>query len=173
MAAFRRLAPAGLVALSGCGLFGGGKPPPACPAAVVLQPLANTALFAPGAEPRPENVAFYGILSEVDSKCEYTREGVRVRLDVIVVGQRGPMAHGDRLDLNYFIAVVAPGERILSKKPFSVQVVFPGNAKRAGVTDHVEEVIPASAGQASQLTIDVGFQQSPEAVEFYRHFRGR
>jgi hypothetical protein len=157
------------LALAGCGLFhgglfGGGKPPEACPAAIVLRPLADTAVFPPGVAPRPENVAFYGILSEVDSKCTYTRQGVDVRLDVIIVGQRGPMGHGDSLDLNYFVAVVAPNERILSKRPFTVHIVFP---------DHIEEMIPASAGKGSDLSIDVGFQQSPEALQFYQNFRGR
>ena len=176
-ARLRLLALAGLVALAGCGWVGGmfaGKPKEACPSAVILHPLAQTVLLAPGAgEPRPENVAFYGLLSDVTSECDYTSEGVRVRLDVVIVGQRGPMARGDAIDLNYFVAIVGPGERILGKRPFTVHIAFPGDARRAGVTDHIEELIPASFGRGPELTLDLGFQQPPEAIEFYKHFRGR
>ena len=178
MRRFWRLRAAALAALlpfAGCGWFGGGKASqPVCPSAVVLQPLANTAVFAPGTtEPRPEHVAFYGLISEVDARCEVTREGVRVQLDVVVIGQRGPALHADAVDLGYFVAVVAPGARIISKRPFGVHVAFRKDAIRGGVTDHIEELIPASAGRGGDLAIDVGFQQTPQAIDFYKHFRGR
>jgi hypothetical protein len=164
-----------LSGLAGCSLNPfKSAPKEACPSAIVLQPLANTAVFASAAsEPRPENVAFFGLVSEIDSRCDYTREGVHVRLDVILIGQRGPASQGNDVQLNYFIAVVAPGDRIVSKKPFAVHVTFPGGAIRAGVTDHIEETIPASAGRGGDLTIAAGFQQTPQDIEFYKHFRGR
>jgi hypothetical protein len=174
----RRLAPALVLVLSGCGMFGGmfggGAPKQPCPSALVLRPLANTAMFAPGIDnPRPENVAFYGLLSDVDSKCKFTSEGVRMTLDVVVIGERGPAAQGgDAVDFDYFVAVVGPGDAILSKKPFPVHIVFAPDQRRAGVTDHIEELIPASAGNA-ELTLDLGFQQSPAAISFYKRFRGR
>jgi hypothetical protein len=173
---FRIAALAALLALGGCSLnpFKSSAPKEACPSAIVLQPLANTAIFAPGtAEPRPERVAFYGLLSEVDARCDYTPGGVHVRLDVVLIGQRGPASQGNDIQLNYFVAVVAPGERIVSKKPFAVHVAFNGNAIRAGVTDHIEETIPANAGRGSDLEVAVGFQETPQDIDFYKHFRGR
>jgi hypothetical protein len=166
---------AALLALSGCGWFrhAPATPAAACPSAVILRPLANTAIFGPGAERRPENVAFYGLLSEVDSKCTYTANSVLMKLDVIIVGQRGPVAKGDAIDLNYFVAVTAPQQQILGKTPFSVRVVFPADKIRAGVTDHIDLEIPLDGRKASDLTLDLGFQQSPEIVEFYQRFRGR
>ena len=53
--------------LSGCGWLGSStasKPSDACPSTVILRPLANTAVFGPAPERRPDNVAFYGLLSE-------------------------------------------------------------------------------------------------------------
>ena len=169
-------------ALVGCGalgaaksrVFGASKPAEAaCPAAVILRPLANTAVFAPGTAPRPENVAFYGLLEEVDSHCESLQGAVRMRLAVDVIAQRGPTARGDTADFTYFVALTAPGEKILQKQPLAVQVTIPPNKLRAGVTDRFEEVLPLSGYTAGALTLDVGFQQSPEVVEFYKHFRGR
>lgn len=169
-------------ALAGCGavgaaksrLFGKSKPAAAsCPAAVILRPLANTAILAPGAAPRPENVAFYGILDEVDSRCEPQEGAVRVRLKVYVIAQRGPAARGGAADFTYFVATTAPGEKILQKQPLTVRVAIPPDKLRAGVTDRFEEVLPLAGYAPSALTIDLGFQQSPEAIEFYKHFRGR
>jgi hypothetical protein len=171
-----------LFALAGCGLFGSAKsalfgPSKAadrtCPAAIILQPLANTAVFAPGAAPRPENVAFYGILDEVDSDCEAVPGAVRMRLTVDVIAQRGPAAKGDTADFTYFVAATAPGERILQKQPFTVRVTIPSDKLRAGVADRFDEVIPLSGYNANNLTLDLGFQQGPDVVDFYRHFRGR
>lgn len=142
--------------------------------AVILRPLANTAVFGPGTEARPDNVAFYGLLSEVDRNCDYTGDAVRLTLDVIVIGQRGPAARGaNAVDLTYFVAVTGPGQQIISKRPFSVHIVFQPDQVRAGVTDHIVETIPLAGRKGSDINVLVGFQQSPQIVDFYKHFRGR
>jgi hypothetical protein len=173
----------GVAALAGCSTVASlnpfsagssGPPAAACPSAIILRPLAQTAIFAPGAARQPMGVAFYGILSDVDAKCERAGGAVHASLDVVIVGERGPAAgKADSLDLQYFVAVTGPDQAILSKRSFPVHIAIPADAKRAGVSDHVEETIPP-AGQASgDLSIVLGFQQSPELVDFYRHFRGR
>jgi hypothetical protein len=165
-----------LVALGGCSWLSSSSSKStteACPSAVILRPLAQTAVFGQAPERRPDNVAFYGILSEADLKCEYTPGALHMNLDVIVVGERGPAAAGDVVDLNYFVAVTGPDQTILSKKPFAVRVVFDTPQKRAGVTDHIEETIPLGGRKGTDLTVDLGFQQNPEVVDFYKHFRGR
>jgi hypothetical protein len=139
----------------------------------VLRPLSNTAVFGPAPERRPDNVAFYGILSEADLKCQYTADTLRISLDVIVVGERGPASGGDAVDLQYFVAVTGPDQSILSKKPFAVRIAFAGGQKRAGITDHIEDTIALGGQKGSDLNVLLGFQQSPEVVDFYKHFRGR
>ncbi len=165
----------GLLVFSGCSWlpFTASKPQQACPAAVILRPLANTAVFAPAAEPKPDNVAFYGVLSEVDRSCDYSADAVRVSLDVIIVGQRGPGAKSAAVDLNYFVAVTGPNQQILSKRPFSVRIGFAPDQIRAGVTDHIVETIPLGGRKGSDISLLVGFQQTPQVVEFYKHYRGR
>jgi hypothetical protein len=139
----------------------------------VLRPLSNTAVFGSAPERRPDNVAFYGLLSEADLKCDYTGGAVRIALDAIVIGERGPAAKGDSVDLQYFVAVTGPDQSILSKKPFVVRIAFEGTQKRSGVTDHIEETIPLDGRTGADLNVLLGFQQSPEVVDFYKHFRGR
>ncbi len=140
---------------------------------MILRPLANTAVFGSTAEPRPDNVAFYGLLSEVDRTCDFTGDSVRMTLDVIVVGQRGPAGQANAVDLTYFVAVTAPGQQVLSKKPFSVHIAFEPDQVRAGVTDRIVETIPLGGHKGSDLNLLVGFQQTPQVIDFYKHFRGR
>ena len=165
-----------LTALGGCSLLSsaGSKPTDPCPNTVILRPLAQTAVFGPAPERRPDNVAFYGILSEAELKCQYTADALHMNLDVVVAAERGPAAgNGDAVDLNYFVAVTGPDQAIISKKPFAVRIAFDTPQKRAGVTDHIEETVPLGGRKATDLSVDVGFQQNPEVVDFYKHFRGR
>jgi hypothetical protein len=165
----------GLLALSGCGWMSSSssKSAEACPSAVILRPLANTAVFGPAPERRPDNVAFYGLLSEADLKCEYSGDTMRMTLDVVVVGERGPAAKADSVDFEYFVAVTGPDQSILGKKSLPVRIVFDTSGKRAGVTDHIEQTITLGGRKGTDLTVDLGFQQGPEVVDFYKHFRGR
>ncbi len=165
----------GLLALSGCSWFSSSSSTPReqCPSAIILRPLANTAVLAAGVEARPDNVAFYGLLSEVDRTCDYTGDTVRMSLDVIIVGQRGPGAKGDVVDLTYFVAVTGPNQQILSKKPFTVRIAFDPDQVRSGVTDHIEETIPLAGHKGGDISVLLGFQQTPQVVDFYKHFRGR
>ena len=131
-------------------------------------------MFAPGAAKQPLGVAFYGILSDVGAKCDIGPDAVRARLDVVVIGERGPAAgKADSLDLQYFVAVTGPDNAVLSKRSFPVHITLPGDARRAGVSDHIEETIALAGRSTNDLSIVLGFQQNPEIVEFYRHFRGR
>ena len=165
----------GVLALTGCNWFSSSqsKQAEACPSAVVLRPLSNTAVFGAAAERRPDNVAFYGLLSEADLKCDYSGGAMKLALDAIIIGERGPATKGDVVDLPYFVAVTGPDQSIISKRPFAVRVVFEGTQKRAGVTDHIEETIPLDGRKGSDLNVVLGFQQSAEVVDFYKHFRGR
>lgn len=171
----------GLAALSGCSWVpwfsssaGSGAPAAACPNAAILRPLAQTAAFAPGAPRQPMGVAFYGILSDVEAKCELAGGAVRASINVVVVGERGPAAgKADSLDVQYFVAVTGPDQAILSKRSFPVRIAIPPDARRAGVTDHIEETIPLAGRPPGELSIVLGFQQTPDIVDFYRNFRGR
>jgi hypothetical protein len=175
----------GLVVLSGCswaaGWFGSSEPPArpivepnACPTAAILRPLAQTAIFAPGQPPQAAGLAFSGLLSEVDSSCDRAGDAVRLKLDTVVVGERGPAAGpAGAVDLWYFVAVTGPDQTILSKRLFPVHIEIPPNAKRAGVSDHVEETIPLGGRRPGDLAVVLGFQQSGEAAEYYRHYPRR
>ena len=138
---------------------------------MVLRPLAQTAVFGPHGR-RQVDVAFYGRLSEVEAKCQIFGDTLRTSLDIVLAAERGASAKGDGVDLEYFVAVTGSDQSILSKKNFPIRINVPADARRAAVTDHIEEAIALGGRRPADVTINVGFQQSPEVVEFYRNFRG-
>jgi hypothetical protein len=168
-------------ALSGCGWFSSSSSTgsaassaEACPTVAVLRPLSQTAVFAPGAARQPTGVAFYGILSEVESKCIRSGDSVQVALDTVIIGERGPASGAATgVDLQYFVAATGADDTILSKRTLPVQLAIPAGARRAGITDHVEEWISLGGRSPADVKVVLGFQQSPEIVEFYKNFRGR
>jgi hypothetical protein len=172
----------GLVApLGGCGSFhmpffgskAAHEPVQACPVAAVLRPLASTAVFGVSADRRPINVAYYGILSDVSATCTMTGTTLHAALDIVVAAERAPASSGNGVDLNYFVAVAGANNQILSKNPMAIRVPVQAGVKRGGVTDHVEIAFDTGGRPTADLNIVVGFQQSPEAIEFYKNFRGR
>jgi len=174
------LALSGLAALSGCGWFSSSPAEPAaasaetCPTAAILKPLSQTAVFAPGAPRQPTGVAFYGILSEVESKCTRSGDAVLVALDTVIIGERGPAAGAATgVDLQYFIAATGPDQTILSKRTLPVQIAIPAGTRRAGITDHIEEWVSLGGRSPADVNVVLGFQQTPEVVQFYKNFRGR
>ena len=88
-------------------------------------------MFGSALERNPENVAFYGLLSEVDRRCDYSADAMHLSLDVIVVGQRGPAGKTNTVDLTYFVAVTGPINRssVKSRLP-SVSASTPTNPRR-------------------------------------------
>ncbi|HZK89227.1 MAG TPA: hypothetical protein VFC56_03675 [Stellaceae bacterium] len=173
----------GLAGLAGCSsisipFFGGRKSEatatPACPVAVILHPLANTAVFnKTGGDLKPLNVTWYGVFSDISASCTVSGDTLHASLDNIIVAERGPAVRGNDVDLNYFVALTAGDQTILGKKSFSVRVTVPAASKRGGVNDHVEVAFATGGHAMSDLNITVGFQQSPQAIEFYKNFRGR
>ena len=140
----------------------------------ILRPLAQTALFAPGAVRQPTGIAFYGLLSDVESTCTRNGDAVLVTLDTVIIGERGPASGAATgVDLQYFIAATGPDETILSKRTLPVQIAIPAGTRRAGITDHVEEWVSLGGRSPADVKVVLGFQQSPEVVQFYRNFRGR
>jgi len=174
------LAAFGLGVLASCSWvpFVGTKPnqaaAPACPIAVILKPLSNTAVFStPGGDLRPLNVSWYGIYSDISITCNVTGDTLHASLDNVIVAERGPAAHNNDVDLSYFVSLTGPDQTILGKKTFAVHVSVPDKAKRGGVSDHVEVAFATGGRPITDLNITAGLQESPQAIEFYKNYRGR
>jgi hypothetical protein len=171
-------AAAGVVLLSACGWGPFGKKSdtasaPACPVAAILRPLANTVVFGPGVQQKPLYVSWTGIFSDIAANCTVTDGTLHASLDNVIVAERGPTGKGNDVDFNYFVALTGSDQTILAKKLFSVHITVPSDAKRSGVSDHVEVAFATGGRPLSDLNIMVGFQESPDALTFYKNYRSR
>jgi hypothetical protein len=146
---------------------------PACPVAAILRPLANTVVFAPGAEQKPLYISWNGVFSDISANCKIEGDTLHASLDNVIVAERGPSGHGNDVDFDYFVALTASDQTILGKKVFSVHVTAPPDSKRSGVNDHVEVAFSTAGRPLSDLNIMVGFQLTPAAAQFYKNYRGR
>jgi hypothetical protein len=148
---------------------------PACPTAVILHPLANTAVFNPTAtgDLKPLDVAWYGIYSDLSVSCTVTGGTLHAVIDSVIVAERGPAAKGNDVDFNYFVSLTGPDQTVLGKKSLAVHVTLPDKAKRSGVSDHVELAFAMGGRSVADLNITAGFQQSQQVIQFYKNFRGR
>ncbi len=170
---------AGLLASCSWMPFGGKKADqaaaPACPITVILRPLANTVVFRPGtgADPRPNEAMFYGIYSDISATCQIAGDALRVSIDSVIAAERGLAAQGNDVDFTYFISLTAGDQTVLGKKSLGVHVTLPDKAKRGGVNDHVEATFSTGGRPIADLSITAGFQESPQAIQFYKNFRGR
>ena len=148
---------------------------PSCPAAVILHPLANTAVFNPTAtgDLKPLDVTWYGVYSDMSVSCTITGDTLHAVIDNVIVAERGPAAKGNDVDFNYFVSLTGPNQVILGKKSLAVHVTVPDKAKRSGVNDHVELAFAMGGHPVADLNITAGFLQTPQAIQYYKNFRGR
>ena len=146
---------------------------PACPVAAILRPLANTVVFAPGADRKPLYTSWNGIFSDITATCRLEGDTLHASLDNVIVGERGPAGRTNDVDFDYFVALTASDQTVLGKKLFSVHVSAAPDAKRAGVTDHIDVAFSTGGRPLTDLSLMVGFQLSPDAVQFYKNYRGR
>jgi hypothetical protein len=148
---------------------------PTCPVGVILHPLANTAVFnltATG-DLKPLDVTWYGVYSDMSVSCTITGDTLHAVIDNVIVAERGPAAKGNDVDFNYFVSLTGPNQVILGKKSLAVHVTVPDKAKRSGVNDQVELAFAMGGHPVADLNITAGFLQTPQAIQYYKNFRGR
>ncbi|HEX5079406.1 MAG TPA: hypothetical protein VFV80_09670 [Geminicoccaceae bacterium] len=132
---------------------------PPCPTVLVLKGAERTADYSSGSTPRPEDLRYLAVLTDLVSACRYDEAGVDVGLRFSLIAERGPAHGGGPLQLTYFVASLGPEQEILSKPLFDADIAFPEGAQRAGssqeMTVHMPGVEPAVGAQYSVI---LGFQ---------------
>jgi hypothetical protein len=144
-------------------------PPPACPAALFLDGAEQTAVYTPGAgaEPRPDQLRYLAVLTDLSSACRYDDDssapGVDVDLSFKVIAERGP-ALMDREEVTYFVATVAPDRRILARDTLGGDLPFE-DKQQVGLSENLTLRLPSiTPAQAPYYTLLIGFQLDDEEL---------
>jgi hypothetical protein len=148
---------AGLL-LAGCT---GSQPaaPPPCPTVLVLKGAERTAGYRPGANPRPADLEYLAVLTDLVSVCRYDDAGVDVGLRFNLIAEQGPAFATGPLRLSYFVATLAPDQTVLSKNVFVSHVAFPAETGIAGNAEQMTVRMPGVEPDAGAgYRVYLGFQ---------------
>lgn len=152
----------GVLALGACGSTDPPAPPPPCPTALLLEGAERTSVYRAGAEPRPDQLRYLAVLTDLSSVCRYYDEadgqGVDVDLSFNVIAERGPAIAGGE-ELEYFIATVGPDGRILAKDVLRGDLTFTEGEQRAGWNEDLTLRLPTvTPPEAANYALYIGFQ---------------
>ncbi|MBI1208489.1 MAG: hypothetical protein GC191_14550 [Azospirillum sp.] len=140
-----------------------------CPKVSILRDAAQITLFRAGPGRDLTDVAARGALVDFHGKCEIEDDGAAINFDLALVAEKGPALSGNRVNFEYFVAIVGPARQQLKKETFSTTVEFASNESRSGSKEELYQKIPLVGGQsAAAYQILVGFQLSPEQLAFNR-----
>lgn len=143
--------------------------PTGCPRVSILEDAAQLVAFRPGAGRDLTDVTLRGVVAGFDGGCEYFDDHVQVAMRLSILAERGPAAGSNEADLEYFIAIADPEERILNKEVFTTNVTFPTGGSQAGTVETLDYRIPLDQLAAGRFyRILVGFQLTPEQLEYNR-----
>jgi hypothetical protein len=154
-----------VVLLAGCGTPGAGKL--VCPSAAPVRDLEAIAQLRPGGHQAKDVLAGARLLTP-SLTCDFDKNMIVATVEVPIKGFRSDA--GVKPDqFSYFVAVATADRRILSKQVLNVPVAFGSGETSQSVTDSVTVRIPAARkGEGGDYAILLGFQLTPEQLEFNR-----
>lgn len=168
-----RLAMVALVALlSGCSLFEK-KDTRACPRVEIVSDLSRLVKFREGPGRDLNDVLYNARFDDVKTGCSYDKTGVTVEMTVSLIGQRGraglTLPAGD---VTYFVAITDRNQNIVAKRTFTSRFDFSGKPT-AAIDDELVQRIPlAPTTPATDHNLILGFQLTPEEIDFNAKNRG-
>jgi hypothetical protein len=163
---FRMLAAALLALLPACSMFDK-KDERACPRIEVVGDLSRVVKFQDGPGRDLSDIVYVARIDDAKSGCRYDKTGVTIELTVSLLGERGRAGAGAaKTDATYFVAVTDRAQNIIDKPIFTSQFDF-SDKNVAAIYDDFQLRIPlAETASASDHTIIVGFQLTPEEIDF-------
>ncbi|MGE0120767.1 MAG: hypothetical protein AB7S71_18910 [Dongiaceae bacterium] len=142
--------------------------PPPCPRAVVGEGAGHLTRFD-GTGKDATDVVFDAEIFDLAGSCVYDDEEIEVDMQVQIVAGRGPAATDDYARFDYFVAVTSADGTILAREAFDAAIELSGNQTRNEIIDEIEQTIPIpEGGSGGGLVIIVGFEMTPEELEFNR-----
>jgi hypothetical protein len=173
----RRAAALGLagvaaLAAAGCSKQGPAKP---CPRVAVLTDASHLVRFKPGTGRDLTDIVYEADISVRRGSCEYVKKDTELDVDMQVEVQavRAPGA-SEKGEFGYFVRTTDRGGRVTGGENFVMTVPFSEDLRRAGGIEEVSLSFPLKTNQlGNEFEIVVGFQLSPDELEYNRRLRGK
>ena len=152
---------------------------PPCPNIVIVKDTAELTTFRPGPGRDLTDVVLDARIQRFDGTCETElaadRSGeVEVDLQIFFEATRGPANRTRDGQFDFYVAIADQGGAILAKKVFRSEFEFEGNRNRIAGVEELTQQIPLRSGELGDaFDIFVGFQLSPEQLQYNRTKLGR
>ena len=160
--------------LGACGIIGKGVEQYACPKVLILGDAGTLVRFKPGPGRDITDILLEARIANFIGGCEYTKEGVEVRLRVLIAVERGAASRDSAISFEYFAAIPEFLPRPEGKRILPVRGEFPENLPRLVYQDEIDMFIPlADNATGPEKEIVLGFQLSPAELEYNRSTRRR
>ncbi len=142
-----------------------------CPNVTVLPGADTITIFRAGPGRDLVDVTFEGTIEPLKGECVYQDDDsiILAELFLQVNAVKGPAADSDRPVFPFFIAIADQDRKILSKKVFETPIEIPDGKRRGAALEEMVQKIPVLSGRDGRdYTIVMGFQLTPEQLEYNR-----
>jgi hypothetical protein len=147
------------------------EPPRACPRLGIVADAADLVRYRPGGGRDITDQLFTARIGDVAGSCGVDKTSANIDMKVSILAERGAAMTDAGADVEYFVAVTGPGDRILAKETFRTRFDFAGR-NRTGVAEELTQRIPLPAdSDPAAYAILVGFQLSPDELADNRRRR--
>lgn len=171
----------GALSLGGCSsLFGPSEEeqaaalaaPARCPKVAVLREASEATQFRQGGGRDLTDVVSRAAVLDFRGGCRPGEGQVEVDFQLVLAAERGPAFDGRDAGYQYFVAVTDPDGQVLAKQVFDATLRFEEGQSRVGSVEDLHQRIPVAQGRRAQdYQVLVGFQLTPEQLEFNRSDR--
>lgn len=131
-----------------------------CPQVAVVRNLATMSDYG-REEAKAENLVAKADFGTVAGGCSVEENGIDIRFTVSMSAVRGARLGGDRASFPFFVAVVSPEGKVISKEPMTAEFDFAGGKNAALRTEKLRVHLPSKPQEqaaSQQLRVLLGWQ---------------
>ncbi len=147
-----------------------GEDPATCPPAGVLDGGGSLTVFGWLGDAAPSDAVWQARITGIGASCSIDEDEngiVDLRVGVEVV--RGPAGIETEISVPYFVAIVDPDGRVLTREAFEVRFEVPLDRRGAHATEELTLRIPRpDKAPLSRYRIYTALQLTPEQLEYNR-----
>ena len=144
----------------------------ACPTAHFVGGLDHMTILVDDDAAESSRVAWAARMSGLAATCDFGDLGVESSVEFIVLAERDAAGSASVAAPVFFVAVADASGKVLAKEIYNSGISLAGELVRARHSEAVDAFIPLVAERDSgQYRILVGFQLTPEQLEFNRQRR--
>ena len=142
--------------------------PRLCPQTAIVRELERIKDYG-GETPDEKALVAVALMQSVRGRCDYKDDGVDENFDLNIVAERAERLGGDQVSFPFFIAVLDPDHKIISKELMTTDITFHGKDKKTEQTESLHVFIPVDKDANGEFhQVLMGFQLTEDQLNAQR-----